>query len=637
VRNLIITIILSLLAFNLSAIDLKDAVKESNEQLSTVESASNQSEINALESAANDSLEFDDDFLEVDQAFELSSDRLDDSLFVRFKIADGYYLYKKRFKFKTLSGELGEPIIPEGIGYNDEYFGEVIIYRNHVEIEFPILNKDKDIELQVGFQGCADKGLCYPPTKRIVFSNGGANGESSDAIKSDVEEQVSSKTSNNQSAVSDIPQTEESRLQGLLKSGSTWIVLLTFLVAGLGLAFTPCVFPMVPILSGIISGHGEKITKRKAFMLSLVYVQAMAVTYAILGVLVAQAGSSLNHLFQTPWVIIIVATIFVTLALSMFGLYELQLPSSWQTKLQQINNSQEGGHYLSVAIMGVISTLIVSPCTTAPLTGALLYIAQSGDSVFGGLALYVLGVGMGIPLLIVGTSAGSILPKAGAWMVQVKGFFGVAMLGMALYISSFLIPGPIYLVLWAILLMVYSVFLGAFEPVSCARSKFAKGIGLVLFVIGVIYLVGAAMGNGRLNKPLAMSFTNGGVQQSAHGDFIKVTNLADIKQQVVLASQQNKTVMLDFYADWCTACFEFADYTFTDPMVKKALSNSVLLQFDATEDTEAVQEVMEHYKILGLPSILFFDSNAKELTQSRVTGFMNGELFAQHINRIFAN
>ncbi len=583
-----------------------------------------------LKSIANDGLEFDDDFLEVDQAFELSGDRIDDAILVRFKIADGYYLYQKRFKFKATLGEIEQPILPKGIDYQDEYFGDVVIYRNHVEIEVPIKKAFNQVDLLVEFQGCADKGLCYPPTKRpLSFELPFPIGEAA-------EEQPATSTNDIANQQQDLIQTEESRLTGLLQSGATWIALLTFFAAGIGLAFTPCVFPMIPILSGIISGHGENITKRKAFMLSLVYVQAMAITYAILGVLVAQAGSSLNHLFQQPWVIAIIVVIFVALALSMFGFYELQLPASWQTKLQQLSNSQQGGHYLSVAIMGVISTLVVSPCVTAPLTGALLYIAQTGDMAFGGLTLYILGLGMGIPLLVVGTSAGSVLPKAGAWMVQVKGFFGVGMLGLALYISGFLMPGPVFLLLWAVLLIVYSIYLGAFAPAEGNGQKFLKGVGLVLFIIGVIYMVGAAMGNTRWNKPLAITGVAAS-EQGAHAGFVQVNSLAEIRQQVAAANAQGKTVMLDFFADWCTACFEFADYTFPDPAVKQALANSVLLQFDATEDTALVNEVMQHYKILGLPSILFFDAQGNELGQARVTGFMDATRFSQHVSRIFAN
>jgi thioredoxin:protein disulfide reductase len=612
-------------------------------------------------------LGFEDDFVEVDQAFIVSGNKIDNSIFVRFEIKEGYYLYLKRFGFAANTSS-SPVLIPNGLDYEDEYFGVVKIFRKHVEIEIPNIDLTEPLVLRVGFQGCADKGLCYTPTKRyLTFTTGQDVGvfskkhEQSKLLKKldikphqdtsenqiNVEqvsnnqspkEQVAKKQTANYQGLSETDnngyQTEESKLQGLLLNGSTIAVIFAFVIAGIGLAFTPCVFPMIPILSSIISGQGPDITKKKAFVLSLIYVQAMALTYALLGVLVALAGSSLAVKLQNPWIISAVALLFVALSLSMFGLYELQLPSGLQARLNKVNQNQQGGTYIGVAIMGVLSTLIVSPCTTAPLTGAMLYIASTEDLWFGGLALYALGVGMGIPLLLVGMSAGKLLPKAGNWMNQIKVFFGVSLIGMALYIARFLIQDQVYLILWAILLVTYSIQLGVFERTNNGWEVVKKGISFVIFIAGIIYLLGAAMGNSNPFKPLQIQFS-GGQAQTAKLAFREVSSLEEIQQQIILANQQDKTVMLDFVADWCTACYEFADYTFTDANVKKALANSVLLKFDSTFESDEVNLVMAHYKILGLPSILFIGKQGMEVANSRVTGFLNAERFTQHVNVVF--
>jgi thioredoxin:protein disulfide reductase len=613
----------------------------------------------------NPLLGFEDDFVEVDQAFMVTGNKIDNSVFIRFEIKNGYYLYLKRFGFAANTSS-SPVLIPKGLDYEDEYFGVVKIFRKHVEIEIPNIKPNDPLVVQVGFQGCADKGLCYTPTKRyLTFKAGEDTGvfskkheQSKSLNKLEIRpnqassEQAIIEESNQKSKTGNQPkteqktvnqavseqvasyQTEETKLQGLLLSGSTLAVIFAFVIAGVGLAFTPCVFPMIPILSSIISGQGPSITKKKAFVLSLIYVQAMALTYALLGVLVALAGSSLAVKLQNPWVISAVALLFVLLSLSMFGLYELQLPSGLQARLNKINQNQQGGTYIGVAIMGVLSTLIVSPCTTAPLTGAMLYIASTENLWFGGLALYALGVGMGLPLLLVGVSAGKLLPKAGSWMNQIKVFFGVSLIGMALYIARFLIQDQVYLVLWATLLITYSIQIGAFERAKSGWDVVKRGFALVIFIAGVIYLISAAMGNSNPFKPLQVQQSSGQAKNNALV-FKEVTSLVEIQQQIMAANQSGKTVMLDFVADWCTACYEFADYTFTDPNVKKALANSVLLKFDSTFESDEVNTVMAHFKILGLPSILFVNKQGTEVPQSRVTGFLNAEKFTQHVNIVF--
>jgi thiol:disulfide interchange protein DsbD len=415
----------------------------------------------------------------------------------------------------------------------------------------------------------------------------------------------------------------------MLKSDSVWLTLVAFFIGGLLLSFTPCVFPMYPILTGIIVGQGNKLSTKRAFALSFAYVQGMAVTYTLLGIVVAIAGAQFQAMFQHPIVLIVLSVLFIFLALSMFGLFNLALPNSWQNKLNQLSSNQKGGSYLGVLVMGAISGLVASPCTTAPLTGALLYISQSGDILLGASALYALSLGMGLPLLVLGSSGGKLLPKAGNWMTVIKNIFGLLLLAVPIFLLERFLPVIIINVLWTVLILATA---GYFYTVNQDTKK-TFGFGLRSILIFLIFFIGA-------NKAYQLVYpaTNTAMSQQAHlTEFEHVKNLTEMNQAIAKANAQGKTVMVDLYADWCVACKEFEEYTFFESNVQKALSNSVLLQVDLTDTgSKDSIELMSTFDIFGLPSILFFDLNANELPQRRVTGFMAAEEFAAHVNKTFA-
>jgi len=583
--------------------------------------------------------EEEDEFLAVDDAFIISSDVLADELIVRWKIAEGYYLYKHRFSFSAKGVELGEASIPDGLKKTDEYFGEVEVYYKHIEVTIPYVNPESEVMLTLNYQGCADAGLCYTPATRYLSYKKQADGTL--FLASGVATKIPGVASQSNNVVieqngqlSAIEQQEP--LASVLEQGNLFWTLMAFLGAGLLLTFTPCVLPMVPILSGIIAGQGKDITPAKAFRLSFVYVQSMAITYAVLGILVARAGSSLSGYLQSPLILSIVAVIFVVLAFSMFGFFELKLPAFLSNRVQGISEKQRGGNYLGVAVMGVISTLIVSPCTSAPLTAALLFIAKSGNEWMGGLSLYFLGMGMGIPLLLIGVSEGRLIPRAGGWMESVKLLFGFVMLAMALYITSHLMPGPLYLLLWAILLIVASNFFGAFKSADNAPHLLRRSIAILVFLIGVIYLVGAAMGNGRLLRPLE-NLQSKSSETSSALKFKPFSSLNELNVILQKAQKSGQPVMVDFFAEWCVACYEFEDYTFSDSNVQQLLiaKNVLLLQADVTSNSDVDIKLMQNYNILGLPSILFFDSTGNEIVNMRATGFEDAEGFIKRLEKVF--
>jgi thiol:disulfide interchange protein DsbD len=432
---------------------------------------------------------------------------------------------------------------------------------------------------------------------------------------------------------------EQDQMSNALRSGNNLLTLIAFFGAGLLLAFTPCVFPMIPILCGIIVGQGEDQTVRKSFGLSLVYVLAMAATYTIVGILVGLSGENIQAWFQDPWIIGTFAAIFVALSLSMFGFYELQMPASVQSKLTQISNSQQGGTLVGVAIMGFLSALIVGPCVTAPLVGALIYIADTGDAVLGGMALFSLSMGMGAPLLAIGASAGKVLPKAGAWMDAVKAVFGVLLLALAIWLLERVAPAAATMALWGSLLIVSAIYMGAIDALPEGGSgwrKLWKGLGLLMLVYGIILIIGLASGGRDVFNPLkGINVSSGSThtQQTSHLAFKQIKGVEGLNAALADAKKQGKTVMLDFYADWCVSCKEMEALTFSDPTVKTALSNSVLLQADVTPNDDKDTELYKHFGIIGPPSIMFFDKSGNELKNYRVVGFMPAEKFSQHVNR----
>lgn len=578
------------------------------------------------------------EFLDVDEAFKLSADVLDDEILVNFEVAPEYYLYRHRFNFTADGATLGDAKMQDGVEKVDEYFGLVEVYFNHFEAAVPFEAHQASVILTVDFQGCAEAGLCYPPTTRTVeltiddFRPGNTT-----ATVTTAEPQTRATAT---PARPDAPafQSEENRLLNILADTSLPLILLTFILLGVALTFTPCVFPMIPIISSIIAGQGARITTSRAFTLTLVYVLAMALTYALLGVAVASAGASLAGFFQHPVFVIGVAIVFVALALAMFGFYELQLPAGLQARLDTLSRNQKSGSLLGVAIMGALSALVVSPCVTAPLAAVLLFIAQSGDLTLGGLALFALGIGMGLPLLLIGTLGGKYFPGAGPWMNVIKAVFGVGMLALAIYVIKHLLPQGVYLALFGILAITSAVFMGALDfSVKSAARKLWQGLGLVLLVYGILLLIGAATGSGRLFQPLAGINTPGpAASQPAHDTaFIKVATVEETEAAIARANREGKTVMLDFFAEWCVSCYEFADYTFPDPAVQAALANTVLLQADVTANNEADRALMAKYRVLGLPSILLFDTNGEELREYRATGFENAETFAARLTAAF--
>jgi thiol:disulfide interchange protein DsbD len=433
---------------------------------------------------------------------------------------------------------------------------------------------------------------------------------------------------------------EQDRLASFLLEKPLWLSAGMFFLLGIGLAFTPCVFPMIPILSGIIIGQGTEITTRRAFTLSLVYVLAMALTYTIAGVVVALLGANLQIWFQDPWVLGTFAAVFVLLSLSMFGFYELQVPTSIQSRLSEISNRQGGGTLIGVGIMGFLSALIVGPCITAPLVAALLVIGQAGDPVLGATALFALSMGMGAPLLAIGTSAGKLLPRAGAWMDAVKAVFGVLLLAVAIWLVERVLPTAVTMALWAILLIVSAIYLGALDAIRDGATgwhRLWKGVGVVLLLYGALLLVGAAAGGRDVLQPLKGTTLAGatatGVEQTSAFRYVKGPQGLD--QALREAASQSKPVMLDFYADWCVSCKEMEKYTFSDPRVQAAWSEAILLKTDVTANDAQDQALLKRFGLFGPPAILFFTPEGDELRDYRVVGFVPPERFSKHVHTAF--
>ncbi|MCH8493732.1 MAG: protein-disulfide reductase DsbD [Idiomarina sp.] len=547
------------------------------------------------------------EFLPVQEAFPLSYEQHGDTLFINFQITEGYYLYQHRFGL-TPESLVADVTLPEAKPYHDEFFGDVNIYRNEVTLVVDLAAANVGDILTLRYQGCADAGLCYAPTTaEIALQATSGEAEAGSYQLQDFSAEP---------APSGVFQwLQPDRLA--LTAG-------IFLLLGLGLAFTPCVFPMYPIISGIIIGQrmGQKtpFTLRRGFMLSFVYVQGMAITYTLLGILVALAGMQYQAYLQHPILLGVLAALFVVFALAMFGTIGFDLPASWRNKLTEISQSQKGGAYPSVFGMGVISGMIASPCTTAPLSGALLFIAQSGDVFVGGVVLYALSMGMGIPLIIIGTSGGKLLPKTGPWMNTVKIMFGILMLAVALFLAERLLPLKAAAWLWILF------FIGS--AIIIYRELYQQ-LGIRGRTIAALLLIiGAGIGVNWQKPYVDGSFEANKLQ------FTYVQNLAELQQHVSQASAEGQWVMLDLYADWCTACLELERYTFSDADVQASLANFAVLQADVTQVNATNTELLSEYQVLGLPTILFFNPNGEEMSAWRVTGFMNAEQFKQRLEQL---
>ena len=545
----------------------------------------------------------------------------------RFTMPKGYYLYRDKTHFSVASGAtLGEPRWPPGKSHTDANFGATTVYFDQVEIPIPLTRNNaaaQTLALTANFQGCLENSVCYPVmTRTLNVSFPGADAGAAAATQA-----VAPAASN------------DSRFQRAL-DGSLWLVFGVFFLAGLGLAFTPCVFPMIPILSGIIAGAGEHISTKRALVLSSVYILANAVIFTIAGVIAGLAGKNLQAAFQTPWVLWSFAGLFVLMALSMFGFYELQLPSSWQAKIANASNKQSGGSLAGVMIMGALSALIVGPCVTPPLAVAVLYIAQKHDAVLGGFALFALALGMGAPLVVFGASAGKLLPRAGAWMDAVKAVFGVSFLALAIWMLSRILDGTWIMLLAGFLAIACAVYLGALERLAEGASgwrKLWKTLGVVLLLAGAAELIGAAAGSNDLLQPLrgiaASGSANGAAASTAPValPFRKIKSVGEVTRELAAAKSVGKPALLDFYADWCVSCKEMEKFTFTNPGVQRALSGFVLLQADVTANDDTDQALMKRYGIVAPPDTLFFGANGSEKHELQLTGPEDAEHFLQRI------
>ncbi len=571
------------------------------------------------------------EFLEPDRAFVFSADVSDPgTITARWMIADGYYLYRDKFTFRLTESPvgiaLGEARFPPGEFKEDEYFGRMEVFHGPMQAAVPVERQGAaptTITLEVGYQGCADQGFCYPPMKRTVrlelpVMTATAPVASSAAAMTGVGEGSA-----------------EDKIARSLAEGNLWLNLAGFFGFGLLLAFTPCVLPMVPILSSLIIGQRTQVTTRQAFLLSLSYVLAMALTYTLAGVAAGLFGNNLQAAFQNPWILGGISVIFVLLALAMFDVYQLQLPASWQARLNDFSNRQSAGTYIGAAVMGFLSALVVGPCVAAPLAGILLYIGISGDAVLGGVSLFALSLGMGLPLLVIGTSAGRLLPKAGGWMTTVKAVFGVMMLAVAIWFLDRIVPPQFSMILWAVLLVGMAVYLGAFDRMEAGVSgwrRLWKGAGLIVFIYGVLLIIGAAGGGGDPLRPLQGTSVTGGSATAAQSlEFDTIKGAEGLRQAMARAG--GRPVMLDFYADWCVDCKIMERRTFTDPGVRAALAGAVLLRADVTANDEIDQGLLKQLGLFGPPAILFFGADGKELRSFRVIGYTDPEAFARHIQQ----
>ncbi len=599
------------------------------------------------------------EFLPPDEAFQLAlSPGPDSKLEARYSIAKDYYLYRDKVKL-SVTQPAGVKVagieLPKPDEKNDPNFGKTYVYHQ----SFTALARLEGVpagttrlKVAATYQGCSEKGICYPPLDKLIdvawtpgplppaVQSPPATVSPSPEVALPQEAgppaTVPGSAAPQETATGRGDTSDTGRIEALLKGGNFWLIVVSFFGFGLLLSLTPCVFPMIPILSGIIVGHGGVITKGRGFMLSLAYVLGMAVTYALVGVAAGLSGTLVSNALQNPWALSTGAAIFVALALSMFGFFELQMPSFLQSRFTEASNRMQGGRTTSVFIMGVISALIVGPCVAAPLAGALLYISQTGDVVLGGVSLFSLAMGMGVPLLLVGLSAGALLPRAGAWMDAVKRFFGVALLAVAIWLISPLLSEVVQMLMWAALLMISAMFLHALEPLAVNAKGFArfwKGVGLIALVAGIAMLLGALGGSRDILQPLSVfkGGVAGATETQPHLAFQRVKSVADLDAAIQGAG--GRPVMLDFFADWCVSCKEFERFTFSDPRVQARLKDAVLLQVDVTANSPDDKALLARFDLFGPPGIIFFDKTGAEAY--RVVGYEPPEKFLASLGNAF--
>ena len=563
-----------------------------------------------------------EEFLDPAVAFKPSVRAVDgQTIEVSYEIAKGYYLYRDKFRF-AVDGEtatLGTPSFPKGKEHNDENFGKVEVYYKSVAMRVSVDRMSSGplpLKIKVTSQGCADAGVCYPPQTQVLGV--------------ELPDPASAPAASTLPAEGD----ESGRIAATLKNAGFWTSLAFFFIAGLGLSLTPCVFPMIPILSGIIAGQGHKNSHARGFALSLTYVLGMAVTYAAAGVAAGMTGTLFSAALQSPWVLGSFALVFVVLSFSMFGFYELQLPTSLQSKLSEESGHLQGGRGIGVFLMGALSALIVGPCVAAPLAGALLYIGQTGDAVFGGVALFVMALGMGAPLIAVGIAGGSLLPKTGAWMEGVKKAFGVLLLATAVWLVSPVMPPVVSMLAWAALLIIPAIYLHALDPLpphTKGWQRFWKGIGIVMLLTGAALLIGALAGNRDPLQPLAGLRGQAVAAEEKRLPFERVKSVAELESRVKAAG---KPVMLDFYADWCVSCKELERFTFSDTAVQAKLANFTLLQADVTANTDDDKALLAKFKLFGPPGIIFYDALGQEIATVRIIGFQDAAQFQKSLQQL---
>jgi thiol:disulfide interchange protein DsbD len=588
----------------------------------------------------------DDGFLPPEQAFKLSARMLDPhTAVVSYAIADGYYMYRERFKFAAEGAKLGAAQVPAGkIKFDETFNKDVETYHKGVEIRIPVEGSGP-FTLNVTGQGCADKGLCYPPQDaaiQLVAGDGAAGpqmslpggqggapqfslpGQAAPQVHTPSNQPPAARAAATSAQPAPAAPSELSGIAALLQGGRLLAIVPAFVLLGLGLAFTPCVLPMVPILSSIIVGEGGNVKRARGFILSVAYSLGMAIVYTALGVAAGLVGEGLAAALQNPWVLSAFALLIAAMALSMFDVYQLQMPAALQTRLAGASGRQSSGKLAGVFAMGAISALIVGPCVAAPLAGALVYISQTRDVVIGGSALFAMALGMSIPLLLVGLSAGSLLPRAGMWMEAVKRFFGVLMLAMALWMVAPVLPGLAQMLLWAALLLGYGCYL------LRRRGHWAgMALGVASVVFGAAQLVGVASGGRDALAPLA-HLTGAGPAQPLAFTRIKTVEQLD----AALAQLGGKTAMLDFYADWCVSCKEMEKLTFVDPAVKARLAGTVLLQVDVTANDAADRAMLKRFGLFGPPGIILFDRAGREIADSRVIGYQGTAKFLASLGKL---
>lgn len=582
-----------------------------------------------------------DDFLPPDEAFRFGAGmEQPDSVALTWIIAEDYYMYRDRIQVATDTPgvTLGKLQLPKGEMKYDENFGNTEVYHEILEASLPIARPagaGGTLNLKVTYQGCAEGGLCYNPiTKNVSLEL--PPSDTATTLPADAQPGAAEST-----PISRAPVAEQDKLASLIRDGNLLAVLGTFFGLGILLSFTPCVLPMIPILSGIIVGQGGTVTPARGFSLAFTYVQGMALTYAAAGAAFVLAFKQAPQaFFQQPWIITLMTLLFVVLALAMFGVFTLQLPSALQTRLTNVSNEQKSGTYIGTFIMGALSALVVTACVAPAIIAALSVISQTGQIARGAGALYATGLGMGVPLLIVGASAGSLLPKAGPWMDTVKSLFGVLFLGVAVYLASPLLPESVVMLLWSLLAVLsgFWVFSLKARDGNPAAAPL-RGVGLIALVYGILLLIGAASGSKDPLKPLdRLAASGGGANAQEHVlAFQRIKTVADLENAVAAATAAGRPVMLDFYADWCVSCKEMEKFTFPDPGVQSALANAVLLQADVTANDDADQALMNRFEIFGPPTIAFYGADGVERKDFRLVGFVPAERFRDHVQAAFGS